>query len=77
MKSRKHQSGLCRPTEDSDDVKATRAVADATYKDFIARINAQILLNEGFASYVKAQNALIERYRFVVAQRRVRSAKKR
>jgi hypothetical protein len=61
----------------SGDVKAARAVSDAAYKDIIARINAQILLNgdEGFASYVKAQNALIERYRLIVARRRGRGGK--
>jgi hypothetical protein len=61
----------------SGDVKAARAVADAAYKDIIARINAQILLNgdEGFASYVKAQNVLIERYRLIVARRKGRTGK--
>jgi hypothetical protein len=62
----------------SGDVKAARSVADAAYKNIIARINAQILLNgdEGFASYAKAQNALIERYRLIVAQRRGRAGTK-
>jgi hypothetical protein len=64
-------------TKHSGDVKAARAVADAAYKDIIARINAQILLNgdEGFVSYVKAQNTVIERYRLIVAQRRGRIGK--
>jgi hypothetical protein len=64
-------------TKHSGDVKAARAVADAAYKDIIARINAQILLNsdEGFVSYVKAQNAVIERYKLIVAQRRGRAGK--
>lgn len=62
----------------SGDVKAARVVADAAYKDIVARINAQILLNgdERFAAYVKAQNALIERYSRIVAQRRGRAGKK-
>ncbi|MDR2773668.1 MAG: DUF6261 family protein [Tannerella sp.] len=64
-------------TKHSGDVKAARAVVDAAYKDIIARINARILLNgdEGFVPYVKAQNVVIEHYKFVVAQRRGRSEK--
>jgi hypothetical protein len=56
----------------SGDVKAARAVADAAYRDIIARINAQILLagSEKFVAYAKEQNALTERYRRLVAQRR-------
>jgi hypothetical protein len=56
----------------SGDVKAARAVTDAAYKGVVDRINAQILLNgdEGFTSYVKVQNAVIERYRLIVAQRK-------
>jgi hypothetical protein len=62
----------------SGDVKAARVRADAAYKNIVARINAQILLtgDERFAAYVKAQNALIERYSRIVAQRRSRSGKK-
>jgi hypothetical protein len=61
----------------SGDVKAARAVADAAYRNIVERINAQILLNgdEGFASYVKAHNALIERHKLIVAQRRGRGGK--
>jgi hypothetical protein len=61
----------------SGDVKAARAVADAVYKDIVNRINAQILLtqNEAFAPYVKTQNAIIERYRLIVAHRKGRAMK--
>jgi hypothetical protein len=61
----------------SGDVKAARAIVDAAYKDIVARINAQILLNgdEGFAAYVKAQNAVIERYKLIVAQRQGHAGK--
>jgi hypothetical protein len=63
----------------SGDVKAARAVADAAYKDIVARINAQILLtgDEMFESYVKAQNVVIERYKLIVAQRRGRAGKEK
>ncbi|MDR1115774.1 MAG: DUF6261 family protein [Tannerella sp.] len=63
----------------SGDVKAARAVADAAYKGIVERINAQILLNgdEGFASYVKAHNALIERHKLIVAQRKGRGEKEK
>jgi hypothetical protein len=62
----------------SGDVKAARVAADAAYRDIVDRINAQILLNgdEKFVAYAKAQNALIERYNRIVAQRRGRSGKK-
>ncbi|MDR1896886.1 MAG: DUF6261 family protein [Prevotellaceae bacterium] len=61
----------------SGDVKAARVVTDAAYKGVIDRINAQILLNgdEGFTAYVKAQNAVIERYKLIVAQRKGRTGK--
>jgi hypothetical protein len=64
-------------TKVSGDVKAARAIADATYNDIINRINAQILLtkNEAFLPYVKTQNAIIERYRLLVAQRKGRAGK--
>ncbi|MDR0603457.1 MAG: DUF6261 family protein [Bacteroidales bacterium] len=61
----------------SGDVKAARAEADAIYKDIVNRINAQILLtpNEAFTPYVKTQNAIIDRYRLIVAQRKGRATK--
>ena len=61
----------------SGDVKAARAVVDAVYKDIVNRINAQILLspNEAFTPYVKTQNAIIDRYKLIVAQRKGRAAK--
>jgi hypothetical protein len=63
----------------SGDAKAARAVADAAYRDIVARINAQILLSGdgGFAAYVMTQNAVIERYKFIVAQRRGRTEKEK
>jgi hypothetical protein len=56
------------------DVKAARTVADATYKRIIDRINARILLDENpeLTPYVNAQNAVVEKYKNLAAQRKGR-----
>jgi hypothetical protein len=56
------------------DVKAVRTVVDAVYKRIIDRINARILLYENpkLTSYVNAQNAIVEKYGNLVAQRKGR-----
>jgi hypothetical protein len=63
----------------SGDVKVFRVVSDGAYKTIIECINAQILLSNDkslFASYVKAQNAVVEKYKNHVAQRKGRAKKK-
>jgi hypothetical protein len=62
----------------SGDVKAARAVADAAWQNIADRINAQILLNGDatFASYVKTQNAIIEKFKNLVALRKGRAKAK-
>jgi hypothetical protein len=61
----------------SGNVKAARAVTDAAYNSVVERINAQALLQGGitFDAFIKAQNAIIDKYTNVVAQRKG-SAKK-
>jgi hypothetical protein len=56
----------------SGDVKAARIVADAVYKKITERINAQILLNsdEAFIPYIKAEEAVIEKYNNLLAKRK-------
>ncbi|MDR3245412.1 MAG: DUF6261 family protein [Prevotellaceae bacterium] len=61
-------------TKHSGDAKAACTVADNIYKNIIARVNAQILLHgeEAFSAYVKAQSAVIEKHKNIVAQRKGR-----
>ena len=61
-------------TKHSGDVKAARTVADAIYRKIVARVNAQILLNGNaeLSAYVKAQNAVVDKYKTIVAQRKGR-----
>jgi hypothetical protein len=56
----------------SGDVKAARAVTDAAYNAVVERINAQALLYGGevFDSYIKKQNAVIDKYANFVALRK-------
>jgi predicted Zn-dependent protease len=56
----------------SGNVKAARAVTDTAYNSVVERINAQVLLQGGntFDAFIKAQNAIIEKYNNVVAQRK-------
>jgi hypothetical protein len=56
----------------SGNVRAARAVTDAAYNSVIERINAQALLQGGntFDAFIKAQNAIIDKYDNVVAQRK-------
>jgi hypothetical protein len=58
----------------SGDVKAARTTADTAYKHIIDRINARILLDENpeLTPYVNAQNAIVEKYKNLVAQRKGR-----
>jgi hypothetical protein len=64
-------------TKHSGDVKAARIVPDSIYKKITAHVNAQILLNgnAGLSSYVKAQNAVVEKYKTIIAQRKGRTKK--
>jgi hypothetical protein len=61
----------------SGDVKAARVVADAVYKKIVGRINAQVLLNgdDAFIAYIKAQEAVIVKYKNLIAQRKGHSKK--
>jgi hypothetical protein len=61
----------------SGNVKAARTVTDAAYLSVIERINAQALLqgDEPFASFIKEQNTVIDKYATLAAQRKG-SAKK-
>jgi hypothetical protein len=56
----------------SGNVKEARAVTDAAYKSVVERINAQALLYDGsdFDAFIKEQNAIIEKYANLVAQRK-------
>jgi hypothetical protein len=56
----------------SGNVKAARTVTDAAYNAVVERINAQALLHGGnmFDAFIKAQNAVIEKYDNIVAQRK-------
>jgi hypothetical protein len=56
----------------SGNVKAAREITDAAYNAVMERINAQALLYGGdvFDSYIKKQNAVIEKYANLVAQRK-------
>jgi hypothetical protein len=56
----------------SGNVKAARAVTDTAYNAVVERINAQALLYGGevFDSYIKEQNAVIEKYINFVARRK-------
>jgi hypothetical protein len=59
----------------SGDVKSARALADAVWQNIADRINAQILLNGDatLAPYVKTQNAIIEKFKKIVALRKGRA----
>jgi hypothetical protein len=56
----------------SGNVKAARTVTDAAYQALVERINAQALLYGGeiFDSFIKAQNAIIDKYASLIAQRK-------
>ncbi|MDR1602314.1 MAG: DUF6261 family protein, partial [Tannerella sp.] len=56
----------------SGDVKTARTVTDAAYNAVVERINAQALLYGGevFDSYIKKQNAVIDKYANFVALRK-------
>jgi hypothetical protein len=56
----------------SGNVKEARAVTDAAYMAVIGRINAQALLQGGeiFDSFIKEQNAIIDKYANIVARRK-------
>jgi hypothetical protein len=56
----------------SGNVKAARAITDAVYLIIVERINAQALLQDGnlFDSYIKKQNAIIDKYADFVARRK-------
>jgi hypothetical protein len=56
----------------SGNVKESRAATDAAYKSVVERINAQALLQGGeiFDSFIKEQNAVIEKYDNLVARRK-------
>jgi hypothetical protein len=56
----------------SNNVKTARTVTDAAYNSIIERINAQALLQSGntFDAFIKAQNAVVEKYANIVAQRK-------
>ncbi|MDR1129968.1 MAG: DUF6261 family protein [Prevotellaceae bacterium] len=53
-------------------VKDARIVTDAAYQAVIERINAQALLygGEAFNAFIKGQNAIIDKYANLVAQRK-------
>jgi hypothetical protein len=68
-----------RSNKHSGNVKVFRVISDGAYKTIIDYINAQILLSGDkplFISYVKAQNAVVERYKNHVAQRKGLAKKK-
>jgi hypothetical protein len=56
----------------SGNVKETRAVTDAAYRDLVERINAMALLhgNEILDAYIKEQNAIIDKYANIIARRK-------
>jgi hypothetical protein len=56
----------------SGNVKAFRIATDAVYNAIIERINAQALLYGGevLDSYIKEQNAIIDKYANLIAQRK-------
>ncbi|MDR0714613.1 MAG: DUF6261 family protein [Bacteroidales bacterium] len=56
----------------SGNVKAARTATDAAYNAVVERINAQALLygGEAFDSFIKAQNAIIDKYANLVAHRK-------
>jgi hypothetical protein len=56
----------------SGNVKTARAATDAAYNAIVERINAQALLYGGdvFDAYIKEQNAVIDKYANLVAQRK-------
>jgi hypothetical protein len=66
-------------TKHSGDVKSARLIVDEAYSQIMNRINAHILLegDEEYTPYVKAQNAIIERYKNIVAIRKGKAIAKK
>jgi hypothetical protein len=66
------ERNLEKAVKHSGNVKAARATTDAAYRAVAGRINAQALLYGGdvFDSYIKEQNAVIDKYANLVAQRK-------